>query len=162
MDTPDFWRTEIWHPLSVHFPLAMLLFGTFLLLIGFFPKNPFWENMGKLLLLFGTATIWVSIYTGHLAGGIVSRQICDPTVLETHETNGTVAGWLFLAVSVLIAAEYVGVFKKAERLMKILIIGIALTGAGFVGYTGHLGATLVYQQAAGVYTPTENCVEFSD
>jgi len=84
---PEFWRTEIWHPLSVHFPLAILLLASMFYLAGFFSKKAFLENMSKLLIVIGTIGAWIAIYTGNLADPIVSRQICDPTVLKSHETN---------------------------------------------------------------------------
>lgn len=37
-----------------------------------------------------------------------------------------------------------------------------MIGSGILIYTGHLGATLVYQQAAGVHIPSEDCSEFID
>ncbi|MGO1586219.1 MAG: DUF2231 domain-containing protein, partial [Mesonia sp.] len=44
--------------------------------------------------------------------------------------------------------------------IKRLTLILLLIGNGFLMYVGHLGATLVYQQAAGVYVPTEDCQEF--
>jgi len=44
----------------------------------------------------------------------------------------------------------------------LIILILVITGSGFLSYTGHLGAGLVYQQAAGVYTPSEDCNEFTD
>ncbi|GAA5039269.1 hypothetical protein GCM10011506_38260 [Marivirga lumbricoides] len=157
---PEFWRAEIWHPLSVHLPLAILLMATLFFLIGYFSKKGFWENMSKVLLLIGTAGAWLAIYTGNLADPVVSRQICDPTVLATHETNAYVVAWLFSAVAVLIILEYLGWLNQFRKIAHLCILILSLTGSGFLMYTGHLGATLVYQQAAGVYTPSESCSEF--
>lgn len=157
---PEFWRAEIWHPLSVHLPLAILLLATLFFLIGYFTKSLFWENMSKVLLLTGTVGAWLAIYTGDLADPIVSRQICDPTVLATHETNAYVVGWLFTAVAAIIILEHFGWLTQFKKITRLFIIILSITGSGFLMYTGHLGATLVYQQAAGVYIPSENCVEF--
>jgi len=161
-ELPDFWRTEVWHPLSVHFPIAILLLGSLLLFAALFFKTEFWDPMARVLLVLGTLGLWVAIYTGDLAESIVSRQICDPTVLKTHETNAYLAGWLFTAVSGLIIIEYFGFLRPFKKLWKIAIILLSVAGSGTLAYTGHLGATLVYQQAAGVYTPTEDCMEFTD
>ena len=43
--------------------------------------------------------------------------------------------------------------------LALLFIGTA--AAWLAVYTGHFGATLVYQQAAGVHTPSSICIEFS-
>ncbi len=161
-ELPDFWRTEIWHPLSVHLPLSVLMLGSLFFLTGFFTRRPFYENMGSILLVIGTAGAWLAIYTGNLADGIVSRQICDPPVLKTHQTNAYVVGWLFAAASAVIVIDYLGFLKKIRRLFKLSVLVLSLTGSGFLIYTGHLGATLVYQQAAGVHIPSEDCSEFAD
>jgi uncharacterized protein (DUF2237 family) len=39
---------------------------------------------------------------------------------------------------------------------------LSLVGSGFLIYTGHLGASLVYQQAAGVHIPSDDCSEFAE
>jgi uncharacterized membrane protein len=159
-EVPEFWRTEIWHPLSVHLPLAILLVASLFYITGFFFRKKSWENTSIILLLVGIAGAWIAIYTGNLADGVVSRQICDPTVLKTHENNAYIVAWLFSAASIIILAEYFGTLKKIRKIAKILVLVLVMTGSGFLFYTGHLGATLVYQQAAGVYVPTEDCSEF--
>ena len=78
MSEPTFWRTEVWHPLSVHFPIAILLLATIaktiaLLLRG--DQKPFWQKAGSYLLYLGVITAWVAIYTGDLAYCFVSRKI---------------------------------------------------------------------------------------
>lgn len=159
---PEFWRTEIFHPISVHFPLAILVLATVFFLVGFVTKKIFWENTSRILFLIGTIGAWIAIYTGNLADSVVSRQICDPTVLETHETNAYIVAGLFSVASILILLDYFGFLKKIEKIGKVLILVLTIAGSGFLIYTGHLGATLVYQQAAGVHTPSEDCSEFVD
>jgi uncharacterized membrane protein len=159
---PEFWRTEVWHPLSVHFPLAILLLASMFYLAGFFSKKIFLENMSKLLIVIGTIGAWIAIYTGNLAHPIVSRQICDPTGLKSHETNADIVGWIFPGASALIILDYFDFIKKIKRTVKPIILILVIAESGFLSYTGHLGAGLVYQQAAGVYTPSEGCNEFTD
>ena len=119
---PEFWRTEIWHPLSVHFPLAILLLASMFYLAGFFSKKIFLENMSKLLVVIGTIGAWIAIYTGNLADPIVSRQICDPTVLKSHETNAYIVGWIFSGASALIILDYFDFIKKSnERLSRLFL-----------------------------------------
>ncbi len=159
-ELPDFWRTEIWHPLTVHFPLAILLLATIIILAGIFIKKKFFTETGYLLLFIGSIGAWIAIYTGNLADGIVSRQICDPTVLKNHEQNAYLVTWIFSGASLFVAIDYLGILKKLKKITSIVILLLALAGSGFLVYTGHLGAELVYQQAAGVYHPSEDCNEF--
>jgi len=159
---PDFWRTEIFHPLSVHFPIALLALGTIFLIFGYFSRKRNISFSAKILLVSGTLAAWISVYTGSLADGIVSRQICDPTVLKDHENGAFAVAWLFTASSALILVDYFRAFRKAQRALQIIIIALTLAGSGFLIYTGHLGAKLVYQQAAGVYKPSDDCSEFNE
>lgn len=156
---PDIWRTEVWHPLSVHFPIALLIMATIFKLIAFFIKRELWILGGTVLLLLGTIAAWVSIYTGDLADGIVSRSICDPTVLKEHENNAWIMAWIFTAASVLEISIITRVLKK--NLFRFFIIIITITGTVFLLFVGHSGASLVYQQGAGTFKPSPDCSEFN-
>lgn len=157
---PDFWRTEVWHPLSVHMPLALLIVATIFKLIDPLFKKLNLNDSGNILLITGTLGAWIAIYTGDLADGIVSRQLCDPTILKDHENAAYIVGWLFAAASAITILDWIKVFNKFKRLLRVSAIILMLIGTGFLTYTGHLGAQLVYQQGAGVYHPSEDCAEF--
>lgn len=161
-ELPEFWRTEIWHPLVVHFPIALLLVASLFKVLNLFLKGQTWKRGGSALLLLGTFGAWIAIYTGNLADGIVSRALCDPTVLKAHENSAYTLAWLFTAAFLLDAAHVFKLFKSYAKWLKLIVIILMLIGSGFIVYTGHLGAKLVYQQGAGVYMPSEDCVEFSD
>lgn len=159
-EIPEFLRTEVYHPLSVHFPIVLLLMAALFKLISLWASKITWSHGGRVLLILGVIGIWIAIYTGDLADGIVSRQLCDPTVLKEHENFAYTTSWIFTAGLVLeILMNYWGALKR--KIFRILLVVILLTGSGFLTYVGHLGAELVYQQAAGVYTPSEDCSEFN-
>ncbi|MCY2688687.1 DUF2231 domain-containing protein [Salinimicrobium sp. TH3] len=159
-EIPDFWRTEVFHPLSVHFPIALLVVAFLFKVVALKYSREVWERGGTVLLIAGVVTVWIAIFTGNLADGVVSRKICDPTVLKDHENLAWTTAWLFsagLGVDLLRQLKYPIFRNLLFRLLMILLLAI---GTGTLAYTGHLGATLVYQQAAGVYTPSGNCAEF--
>lgn len=158
---PDFWRTEVLHPLFVHFPIALLIMATIFKIATLWGKGKFLDIPGTILLIIGTIGGWAAIYTGDLADGIVSRTICDPTVLKAHENHGYTMIWLFTA-AVFIDVLYQFKFSTFKiSWAKGILVLLMLIGTGYLGYVGHLGAQLVYQQAAGVYVPTSNCAEFN-
>lgn len=159
---PEFWRTEVWHPLSVHFPIALLVTAFLFKLLDLFLAGQTWNKAGSLLLLLGTLGAWIAIYTGNLADGIVSRQICDPTVLKDHENASFTVAWLFTVAAFINFAGLVAFLKSYKRLLKMVVFVLMFVGSGFLVYTGHLGATLVYQQGAGVYKPSGDCLEFTE
>jgi hypothetical protein len=109
----------------------------------------------------GVVTTWIAIYTGSLADAEVVRSLCDPTVVESHEELAYLVGYLFTGA---VFAEGTTSFFKLEGFTSMILrgtVGIALlAGTSTLFYVGHLGATLVYQQGAGVYQPSEDCVEF--
>lgn len=152
----------MFHPLSVHFPIALLLFATFSYTVAIFLKNERrgkWNYMAQVLLVAGVIGGWISIYTGNIADGEVSRQICDPPVLKDHEITAYTATILY---SVSLALSFLNqyFFSSIKYILKWVVLLLLVAGSGFLMYAGHLGATLVYQQAAGVYQPSENCTEF--
>jgi uncharacterized membrane protein len=157
MQIPEFWRDEIWHPLSVHFPIALIFLATFFKLLSFRYKK--FESTTSILIIGSGVFCWISFYTGSLADGIVSKTLCDPTVLKTHENFAYYLALLLTGISILEIARIVFVLPYKKALNFILSLGLILSCVG-VGYVGHLGAELVYQQGAGVYTPSEDCEEF--
>ncbi len=159
-EIPEFLRTEVYHPLSVHFPIVLLLMATLFKLIGLWSDKLTWSHGGRFLLILGVIGIWISIYTGDMADGIVSRQLCDPTVLKDHENLAYTTAWIFsLALIIELFISFIEIFRKKS--LRILLVLILLTASGFLTYVGHLGAELVYQQAAGVYVPSDDCGEFN-
>lgn len=157
---PEFWRTEVFHPLSVHFPIVLLLMASLFKLIGLWSSKITWDHGGRLMLLLGVIGIWIAIYTGNLADGVVSRELCDPTILKDHENLAYATAWIFTAGLVIeILSRYIDLIKT--RISMMLVVAVLIVGSVFLSYVGHLGAQLVYQQAAGVYVPSEDCSEFN-
>lgn len=164
MDNTFPFRTEVWHPLSVHFPITLLICAT-LIGLGTLFLSRRTKDMGLKItaatLISGTITAWISIYTGNLADGIVARKICDPTVLKDHELASYNLAYLFTAASIihlLIRSQMVK--NKVRNLLHYFSVVLMVIGMGFLIYTGHLGASLVYEQGAGVNKPSADCAGF--
>lgn len=138
---PDFWRTEVFHPLSVHFPIVLLLMATLFKLIALWSSKITWDHGGRLLLLLGVFGIWISIYTGDLADGIVARQLCDPTILKEHENLAYTTAWIFtISLLLEILMRYIDIIKT--RIISIILVLLMLCGTGTLMYVGHLGESL--------------------
>ncbi len=164
-ELPSIWRVELLHPLVVHFPIALLIGGTAAWIAGHLVDREgrwgFLKPAGRLALLVGIASAWIAVYTGSLADAEVVRGLCDPTVVETHEELAYLVAWTFTgAVAVDFASSFIERLKPWRRYLAIAV-GLALLAAtATLGYVAHLGASLVYQQAAGVYQPADDCAEF--
>jgi len=165
-ELPDLWRTELWHPMIVHFPIVLLLGAAVLRIVSKFfaeEKRTFLKNASRLSLYVGVVTAWIAIYTGSLADAIVVRDLCDPTVLEDHENAAYTLGIIFTIAALLDIPDLFSWDKLSflnKPLKEWIVISLLLAGSVYLGYTAHLGASLVYQQGAAVYQPTENCMEF--
>ena len=164
MFSRDFMRPEVWHALSVHFPIALLPVATITMLIAFFIKKESKRSSqlaATLLLLLGCLTAWIAVFTGDSAESIVARKICDPTVLKDHEIAGENTAWLFTAALAMLIMFQTNLVRPALRALSLYAAFILmLTGTGFLVYTGHIGATLVYEQGAGVKDHDVDCSEY--
>ena len=161
------WRKELVHPLFVHFPIALLIIGSILLILVHSPllikakSNLLFSS--RLLLIAGSLFSWITVYTGTLADSVVGRHVCDPTVLEEHESYGYYVAIIFSIASLLeISFNFINnkINYGLLRSLKIFSLLLAISGSVLLGYEAHLGGKLVYQQAAGVHQPSVDCKEF--
>ncbi|MGD8749436.1 MAG: hypothetical protein PVI44_13310 [Balneolaceae bacterium] len=162
---PSIWRTELWHPMMVHFPIVLLLAAAVLHILLYFSNaenTRLFKKMSSLSLYAGTIALWLAIYTGIQAGNIISQTICDPSVLHEHRNAAYVLGYLFSVTSVVdaISLQAFDISERAKKYKGWLVTALLVAGSFYMVYTAHLGASLVYQQSAGVYHPTEKCYEF--
>lgn len=163
MADQNFWRIDHWHPLSVHFPIVFLISATILLLSALIlkgDKRALLQTFGAWMLYAGCITAWIAIYTGDLSQGAVARKICDPTVLKKHEIAAYTMAYFFSAASVLSLMLLFNLLKnKLLSIYRLVIVLLMLAGAGYLVYVGHLGASLVYDQGAGVNNHVVDCGE---
>lgn len=170
MTIPSLWRIELLHPLLVHLPIGLLLFGSVCGLLSEVRRfksrtNPD-DSLLRLLLVPGAAFAWGAVYTGSMAEDVVNRKICDPTVTARHEDLALIAVYIFTAAAVLVlvrAPLLRRCCRAAGHAAMALSLGLILllcTGSYYLINAAHLGASLVYLQAAGVYQPSQSCNEF--
>ena len=102
---PGMWRTELLHPLFVHFPVALLIVAAIVVVLFRLNLLHKWNHQlassSLMLLIPGTILAWVSVYTGTLADNVVGREVCDPTVLEDHERFAYITAYLFTGVTII-------------------------------------------------------------
>ena len=166
---PSLFRPELWHPLTVHFPIGLLVFGTLLRLVGAagFERRFFFSDSGKLAIFAGALSAWVAWYTGGRAEEEVNSRMCDPTLTHLH---GDLAFYVTLIFSAVAIIDLVTFFMRSKPQLSFLksmwfqtlLLLVCIGGTGLLSYVGHIGAGLTYNQAAGVYVPTPQCTEFAE
>ena len=159
---PDFWRAEVWHPLTVHFPIVLILFSSVAYIIALLgeKRRESWVFVARLCLYISVPAAWLAIFTGDLAYREVSRTLCDPTVLKDHEIASYCVSIIISVAAGLQLIADLDLIKKYSNLIRLAVLLLLFTSSGFLIYSGHLGAQLVYQQGAGTFSPSEDCREF--
>lgn len=154
-------RVELFHPLFVHFPVALLFTGTGIWIASMILRpvakheitNPMRRGAMTLVGL-GLVAGLAALKTGELAEDVVNKVICDPTITGDHDdwahwTMVVFAGGFFVAG----ITEFLSAFRrwKSAVVPGLIIASLALiAGSACLAWTGHLGGQLVYEQGAAV------------
>ncbi|MCX6273137.1 MAG: DUF2231 domain-containing protein [Bacteroidetes bacterium] len=135
------------HPMLVHFPIALII-------VGFLSEVCFWLykknmlfSMGSLyLLVLGTLGALAAVLSGLFLTAEMSGTAGQQK--EIHELFGKIT----LGILILLSGFrlYLLWGKKEETGLRKVIPVVYAIVAGFVGYTGFLGGSLVYNFMIGV------------
>jgi rubrerythrin/uncharacterized membrane protein len=134
--TPDHF-----HPLSVHFPIAIILIGfLFELFSLIFSKEHNLSKAGFYLMLLGTLAAVASYFTGEF----FTKELIGPTgeLKEKHEFFAKTTMWIMVGVTVI--RIILMMIKKEKTAWKWLVFVLLFAASGTVAYTGYLGGSLVY------------------
>ena len=148
------WRSELWHPMIVHFPIVLLLGAAIARL--FWPglsssRSQVALTMSWVMLYVRLAFAWVAVYTGTIADGVVNRSICDPTVLEAHEQAAFRLGYLFSAATVIDLLDLLGIRWIPPALKQWAVTILIAGGNLYLGYTARAGVPK--QRPGELYRP---------
>ena len=132
------------HPLLVHFPIALLIFGVIAQFITIWKKD-FFDKAA--FYLFGSGVIMgiLSYLTGDGA-------IADAKLKWGSATNAMVeslAAISMIIFGIIFILKILHAFKKIPRLLPLLLI-LGIAGTITLGLTGHYGGKMVYDQPTSV------------
>jgi len=141
-------ETSHFHPLVVHFPIALIIAGFFadVLSLFFNKKEPCLSKIGFFLMILGT----LGALAGYLTGEFFTKELAG-TVGELKERHEIFAKTtMFIMIGALIIRSFI-VWKKRDRgALKWLVFVLYMMATISVGITGYLGGTLVYNYMIGI------------
>jgi uncharacterized membrane protein len=127
------------HPLVIHFPIAMLLAAALAEFIGLFSSSAFWKTSGRYSAILGALGAAVAAPLGWATAAFSSFPTME-WVEELHRWLGTSTA--VLAIVAVICGELAR-RRQSAGLRKAYLVLLFLA-AVVVGVTGHFGASLVY------------------
>jgi uncharacterized membrane protein len=140
-------ETTYFHPMVVHFPIALIIGGLLADTLFIIYKQASWlSKAGFSLMILGTLGACAAFLTGTLftseptEGDIVS-------VFETHHTLAHITLTIMLMVSLL---RIYAVIKHKENRLKWIIYGLFLIGTVAVSATAFFGGKMVYSYMLGI------------
>jgi len=159
------WRPELLHVLCLHLPLVTLPLATIAWVLRRLVQSAshrlFLGQLLMVMLVIGVPAAWIAIYTGENAYNVVVRTICDPPVLQAHQWWSYASAITYsVTLAFLLGERWVP--SRLKRLSGMLAGVMLMAGASGLIYSGHLGASVVYQQGGGTYKPSVSCEEFSE
>jgi len=143
-----------YHPIIVHFAIALLLLGVIFRWVSLTGRAPFSGPAAATLLILGAVAALLAVHSGLDAHGPVERIPGARQAVGDHEDAGVWARNVFLIVALL---EIVALVAHRRR---VNVARVALWGSAVVGIFGFAaivkaadrGGDLVYSYAGGVGT----------
>ena len=152
------------HPLIIHFPIALLLVSPLFILISAVltpPKGRPYMVAALILLLLGTASLFLAVQTGEAAGALAERTPPVEALLHGHQTLASETRNVFVTLSIIA----LGVFffprllrKERPLLSRALPLSFLVfyaVGIIFLVNTADRGGRLVHELGVhAIISPT--------
>ena len=143
------------HPMVVHFPIALLIIGTAVDLLGVVLKREDLTMVGKWNLYLGAASLLLVVATGLLADGAVEHSDEAHEIMTNHKNIGIVVLALFAFLAIWRGIEGQGSEEKYGKVRLVL----SIIGLIFMTYGASLGGRLVFEHGLGVSAPPSGLIE---
>jgi uncharacterized membrane protein len=130
------------HPMLVHFPIALVVFGFIAEMAAlYFKKEVCLSRLGFYLLIIGTLSALVAWLTGNFFTSEMAGTAGE--IKETHELFALITlGTLLVTSALRIVLQFKTTENKGLRWFALLTYGLAAIS---VSITGFYGGTLVYE-----------------
>jgi len=142
------------HPLVIHFPIALLLVAPVFIMAGLAAPREARSCFAAALILMGLGVVaaWVAVASGHAAAELVEQEGAVRTVLERHAELGEMTRNVFTALT-LVFMVFVFLPARLKRPLSrgvtaglgLLFLVLYAAGALLLANTAHQGARLVHE-----------------
>ncbi|MBI3616498.1 MAG: DUF2231 domain-containing protein [Candidatus Omnitrophica bacterium] len=136
---------ETIHPITVHFPVALLITAFFVETLALLAGKPNWHRVALWTLTLGALAAAAAVWTGRQAMAAAKHSFEIYQVMELHEN----LGYVVLSLAVLVAGWRL--WARDRLSVKSRWIAWALLGSacGIMAFSAHLGGRLVYEFGVG-------------
>lgn len=149
MDRVFEFEIPLLHPLVVHFPVVLLLLAAAAVIIWFFRDQDVWLKASALLGSLGALAAFMATRTGKTLEDEMKGEPMVELFVELHEQA---AEWTVVLAAILAACLLVLLFggrlwprrPGTPVLLRLIVMLLALTVAGLVAWTAHLGGLMVW------------------
>ena len=135
-----------WHPAVAHFPIALAITATVLLLAGrLFPATTLLPSCGRLLLQLSALSAVVAAALGWYAFQTVDHDAAGHLVMLSHR------GWAVASTGgLLLFALWDTLRQRSGKGPHAALLADMFVLSGSIGFTGWLGGEMVYRHGVGV------------
>lgn len=134
------------HPLIIHFPIALIIVILACDTIGFFFKKKSFFDVGTILSVFALAGAIAAVISGLVAEDSAWKIAQAHEALEDHET----AAFIFLGFMAIYTAFRIVFRHKISEKLGWLSLLMALWGSAIVARVGYLGGEIVFHYGTAV------------
>ena len=141
-----------WHPMLVHFPLALLPLSFAVDVVGWASRRPRWHRSAYGLLLLGTLGAVAAVLSGNAAAAAYRGEETVLAAIERHEVLATPTLLLLLAIALGRLPLFLrddGSGQSPGWPLKAWVV-VAGLGCALLWQTGLSGGELVYRHGVGV------------
>ena len=138
-------KMESFHPILVHFPIALLLAALLIETLGLLFSKQHWHRVSLWNLTLGAAGAAVAVLTGRQAMAVAKHSMEIYRIMELHER----LGYGVLALTILIAGCRLLARDRISRKTRWMLWALLAAACGLMAFSAHLGGRMVYEFGVG-------------
>jgi uncharacterized membrane protein len=140
------------HPAIIHFPVVLILLGTFAACAAVFWRKHYVPILAAALLAMGALGALVAVQTGKSDGGLAENLSPQAEALLDAHQNWAERTLTLAAIAAVAAVASVWLFRHSRAARATAIAAALIAGAASYALyqTGHRGGALVFRHGLGV------------